>query len=529
MAKLDDAALIDAMTRAAAAEAVAAARRLAVIAEFTDPRLGGQDHADWAADDWDAAAVEIAAALQLTLGRASSQMELAMTLRTRLPRVAAQMARGCLSLPVVRTIAARTDLIADRAALAALDEALEKHAVAWGLLSQAKLEAAIDMWVAAVDPAAAHRTRRHARDREIRIGDPNDSDGVTSIFGQLLCTDAKLLDERLTAMARMVCTDDPRTMAQRRADALGALAAGSTHLACWCTVDGCTAAADDGRASSVIVHVLADAQAVAAPADAGLHGEQPASACPDFATAIGEYLRKQRGEAVGRTADSRPTPPPPANLAAPAAETAVSESPAAAPNPVDAQQFRAGLMVGGPIVPLPLLGELIAHGADVEHLRPPGGGSRTGYRPSPALDTWVRMRDLTCRAPGCARPAVAADIDHTIPWPCGPTHPSNTKSYCRKHHLVKTFWPGFEDRQNPDGSVEFSTPTGHNYTTRPFGALMFPMWNTTTAVLREPSDAPPKADERMMPRRRRSRSRQRTYRVNAERKHNAAHDLPPPF
>jgi hypothetical protein len=36
-----------------------------------------------------------------------------------------------------------------------------------------------------------------------------------------------------------------------------------------------------------------------------------------------------------------------------------------------------------------------------------------GYRPSTALDEFVRMRDMMCRFPGCGRPATFGDIDHT--------------------------------------------------------------------------------------------------------------------
>ena len=100
------------------------------------------------------------------------------------------------------------------------------------------------------------------RDRDLVVGDPNDRDGITTVWGRLLATDAKLLDARLTAMAKAVCDVDPRTLAQRRADALGALATGSGHLACACGVPACPSATDDGRASSVVVHVLAEAKAV---------------------------------------------------------------------------------------------------------------------------------------------------------------------------------------------------------------------------------------------------------------------------
>ena len=62
-----------------------------------------------------------------------------------------------------------------------------------------------------------------------------------------------------------------------------------------------------------------------------------------------------------------------------------------------------------------------------------------GYRPSTALAEFVRFRDLFCRFPGCDVEAEFCDIDHTIPFAVGgPTHPSNLKCECGKHHLLKT-------------------------------------------------------------------------------------------
>ncbi len=514
VAGLSDAALVDAMAECAAAETAAAGRRLVVIAEFAARRLGGE-HAGWATDDWDAASVEIGAALGMSMGRASSQMDLALKLRTRLPRLAALLCDGKVTLQVARTAAARTDLIVDRDAVATVDAKIAAAAPGWGRLSQTKLEAAIDLWVNAVDPAAVHRTRSRARDRDVKIGDAeNDRDGLSSMWATLLATDGEILDARLSAMAAMVCAHDPRTLAQRRADSLGALGAGHFVLSCACGSETCTAVVDDGRASSVIIHVMADSDAVAAPVDPAIHGEHPPAPAVDFADAIREYRAKHR------PAETRgPTATPPDAPAAPA-----SESPE--------RRNSAGYIPGGPIIPAALLADLIARGATIDHLKPPAVDPQKSYRPTPSLVTWMRHRDLICRAPGCDRPASTADIDHTVPWPYGPTHPSNTKSYCRKHHLVKTFWPGFTDRQSLDGTIEFTTPTGHTYTTRPLSALLFPRWNTTTAPLPPPSTAPPpKADGQMMPKRRTTRTQQRTYRINAERKRNLLEHppQPPPF
>ena len=60
-----------------------------------------------------------------------------------------------------------------------------------------------------------------------------------------------------------------------------------------------------------------------------------------------------------------------------------------------------------------------------------------GYTPSPAVRRFVTHRDGHCRAPGCARAARFCDLDHVIPWPLGPTDPSNLLTLCRRHHRMK--------------------------------------------------------------------------------------------
>ena len=125
-------------------------------------------------------------------------------------------------------------------------------------------------------------------------------------------------------------------------------------------------------------------------------------------------------------------------------------------------------------MPTPLLAELIRGGATVRHLRRPADEPEPGYRPSTALDEFVRFRDMTCRFPNCDVPAEFCDVDHTIPWPLGPTHPSNLKCTCRKDHLLKTFWEGWSDRQFPDGTVEWTSPTGKTYLTHPGSRISVP-------------------------------------------------------
>ena len=116
----------------------------------------------------------------------------------------------------------------------------------------------------------------------------------------------------------------------------------------------------------------------------------------------------------------------------------------------------------------------LAKSARLQPVIPPVDVPEPRYIPSAKLADFVRSRDLTCRAPGCDRPAVDCDLDHTVAYHDGGwTHASNLKALCRKHHLLKTFG-GWRDKQLPDGTVIWLLPDGHTYVTTPGSALLFP-------------------------------------------------------
>ncbi|MFC7673750.1 DUF222 domain-containing protein [Mycolicibacterium sp. GCM10028919] len=150
-----------------------------------------------------------------------------------------------------------------------------------------------------------------------------------------------------------------------------------------------------------------------------------------------------------------------------------------------------------------------------------------GYRPSRALRAFLMFRDLTCRFPGCSHPVEKCDYDHTVPWPQGRTQASDLKAYCRHHHLLKTFWGGpggWNDVQYPDGTIEFTSPSGRRYTTTPLGASFFPHLATPTGD-HQPRGAPPPdtpAKTWAMPLRRRNRAADKAARIAHERAINRA-------
>ncbi|WP_420714527.1 HNH endonuclease signature motif containing protein [Mycobacterium sp. Aquia_213] len=191
-----------------------------------------------------------------------------------------------------------------------------------------------------------------------------------------------------------------------------------------------------------------------------------------------------------------------------------------------------------------LVAELAKSAKLVPLVHPADAPPEPGYVASRALQDFVRCRDLTCRWPGCDRPAVECDLDHTIPYAeGGPTHASNLKCYCRTHHLVKTFW-GWHDKQLPDGTVILTSPAGHTHVTTPGSALLFPSLCRAVGGMPAPEADPLRENycgdrTAMMPKRRRSRSQERAVRIAIERRRNrdarmarsgpAPPDDPPPF
>ena len=187
---------------------------------------------------------------------------------------------------------------------------------------------------------------------------------------------------------------------------------------------------------------------------------------------------------------------------------------------LDGRSDKPGYLPGFGILPADSVRALATSARLTPVAVPTGAAPDPGYRPSAATLEFLRWRDLTCRWPGCDRPAEKSDIDHTVPWPHGPTHPSNTKPYCRSHHLIKTFCAGWTDQQLPDGTIVLTAPTGHVYGTQPHGAAMFPALAQPTGELDLPTAQQTPGPDRaaMMPRRKQTRDQDRRDRIANERR-----------
>ena len=230
---------IEAMASAVRAESAAIGARLKAVARLYAQRCRdyeGRQH--WTGDIFDAVAAEVSAAQNISRARAGVQVRMAVLLFDRLPRVAEVFAAGDIDYRALRIIIARTDNVDDEV-IGSLDEALAERVGRWNRFSHNALRDRIDKWVAMVDPAG-QRVPPEVRDQRYLDIDPHPTAaGMALIGGALHAMDAAALQARISAIAATVCDADPRTAAQRRADACGAIGRWETSLACqWGVSDG---------------------------------------------------------------------------------------------------------------------------------------------------------------------------------------------------------------------------------------------------------------------------------------------------
>ncbi|CAM3693422.1 HNH endonuclease signature motif containing protein [Mycolicibacterium frederiksbergense] len=555
LAGLSDEALTSAVTAMTQTEAMAAAQRLALIGEVIARQCDDEDDtvAHQVIDGWAWAQAAVAAACNLNPYAASKQMRIAQALRDRLPRTAALFAKGAISATVIDAITWRTHLVVDEDAIALIDTAISGEAGEYGAHSEKQLIGAVDLWVEKFDPDAVVRSKRAAKDLYVEFDDKDDPNGVASFWGRLRITDKKILEQRLDALADTVCPNDPRKRGELRAAALAALGAvgpALERLACECGDTGCARSGKDPRAGAVTIYALTD-QIPAASEDTPPQSTPGGASSPDSEPAATEAAPEQQE----RTAEHEPQTPAaesepvgPSEPAAPAARTepaAASSQPAAPaasarPAAPAACNPSPGVTLDGAIIPAAMLAELVAGGATVKPLSEIADlPAERQYRPSTALTAFVRMRAMTCSFPGCNRAAHRCDLDHLTPWPAGATHPGNLAPLCRLHHLLKTF-SGWTPSAKPDGSIQWTAPTGHTYKKSPGAAILFPYWNIQTPIPRKRAISLINDTDRdtKMPVRQRTRAQDRAQRINTERARNqlelalerADNDSdPPPF
>jgi hypothetical protein len=89
------------------------------------------------------------------------------------------------------------------------------------------------------------------------------------------------------------------------------------------------------------------------------------------------------------------------------------------------------------------------------------------YKPTPAQRRFIQAKHRTCSQPGCSRPAVQCDLDHTVEHRLGgPSCACNLTPLCRRHHRAKHQAGWWWTHNQPD-QLTAQSPLGHTYAIQP--------------------------------------------------------------
>lgn len=391
----------------------------------------GPGQPDWAAiDPFDHACQSMVAATGVTYSRAQDMVALAVDVHDWAGPVLEALDSGLMCERIAMLLCDKVrDVGGDlrEEVIAAVVEDYLRRLRNGGRPSRQAISRNAGRLIEKLDPeGAAQRRREAARTRAVRFR--KDDDGMCTMTAHLTSAAGAVLAERIDAFAGKSAPGDARTLAQRRADALVAMATGE-HIV----------VSPDASAGP--------ASGPAGPKPSGPAGPAPAGPAPsDPASPSGSRAPTGAGS---RWPYDPPTPPP-----------IPSVSPANVTPVLRPQITIIATGVGEPTLEFARTGESTmdaltrlldsAQGARFElvdtrpgtHNRP---GNETKYRISPELARRIRSRDGTCRHPGCSVHANDCDVDHIVPFDHsdpeggGLTVEENLMCLCRRHHRYKTF------------------------------------------------------------------------------------------
>ncbi|MFE3192911.1 DUF222 domain-containing protein [Nocardia sp. NPDC059240] len=420
-------------------------------------------------------ATEIGVALKVSQGTADGLIGLGLDLENRCTATREAFAAGRIDLAQTRAITksltnTSDDLLAElEPSLAAYAENAEPQRIR-RTARRRLLEA---------DPAGQAARRKSAEaDRYVSI--TAHDDGTALLDGVLPAAGGQTLYERLREMAsRECCAKDPRTVAQRRADALVALADGTGRLLCQCALEDCPRAVtgDIPVARKALVQVGVSAETLAGLQDNPALLSGLGAIDPDLARQIARHARFEiitdpRPATTSTTFRATATP-----TAAPLIATTLTNG--ITTGAATGTATTAGAETGSAVAGATSLPATTWHAENTDHT------TELRYRPGAHTARQARAIDGICRAPGCHIPAAASDLDHqdrfdhTNPHAGGRTTEDNLGARCRRHHRLKTLADnhanGWTVRHHPGRVVEWRTPTGESAITEPEGSLyLFP-------------------------------------------------------
>jgi hypothetical protein len=396
---------------------------------------------------------ELAAALTLTGRSADRLMSMASGL-ARLSEVHAALENGQIDW-------AKACLFVSE--LAALDHDDVAREIARRLLGRAgaggwttgQLRAALRRAVLSADPGAADRRREEARkDAEVQSWD--EPSGNAALAGrELPPADVIAADSRITGLARWLQDRGAiGTLSQLRAAAYIAVLADRPleSLLPGLGVSQSRSAGDSASAGN-------------SPSDRG-SGWPAVSGTIHLTMPLSAWLGGgQPGEVAGRGPVDAPTS---RELAAMLAASRGTRWCVTVTGQGDRAVGHACAGRRGPSADQPVIGWVAGLRSKL-HLLEIDNCSHTfqsgSYQVPLALRHLVHIRQRTCCFPGCRRPAVRCDLDHTVAFDRGGrTCWCNLAPLCRRHHRAKQA-PGWHLEQPRPGQMTWRMPNGRCYQT----------------------------------------------------------------
>ncbi len=400
---------------------------------------------------------------------ATRRVESAIQQLTRAPAVVDAMACGDLDEQRAGAVTEETEFLSPESAAEVVDQVRE----VWAQLTVGPLRRLLTRVAAQVDPDAV---TAHAEDERARRGltRRTGTHGTDHWRGDFRVEQARSAWTAVTERARQLVRDrQADSLELARADAMMELILG--HCDVMVVVHAARAAVDTENTSttpSQDPHQSSD-PAAAGSASAGSASARSASAGSSECAA--EDLVEVGGlGGPGRTFVRRDW---------------IDDAATSAPERELACNTVTGGLVHGDVPAAFARGQAQArriHRAReraTDHVRSHAGSSPTdarvadevvdfseSYRVPDPMARFIRLRDGSCRFPGCSTPARQCDLDHVRPWPAGPTAPTNLMCLCRRHHRIKQR-DGWTVRLDPDGTVIWTDPTGLTRTTWPVDHL----------------------------------------------------------
>jgi len=468
VARLTDDELVGVLRAARRVTSWQQAVELAVVAELAERRAAqpcGQGP-----KPSERVSAEVAAAMTLTSRTADAEVELAVGL-ARLESVATALRRGELD------VARASVFVAELVGLDWLQASVlaDRHVLAAAGRTTAQLRQLLRRAVLAEDPEALRRRQRAAH-QDSRVETWSEGSGNGAIAGRELPADRTILaDRHVRALARGLQADGmPGTLEQICAEVFLALLTGQSPESLLAAAGQHDAAEDPVAAQQPAaaspgpgwprlagplgtVHLTMPLSTwlrmTDHPGEVAGHGVLDPWSCRSLAGVLVSRggtrycltVTTAEGYPLGHACTSTPPPAP----AQPGPGRAPPGGGRDATFPADVAAWASELTF-----------DWLETGT-CSHPR-----EAKAYAPGSSLGHLIKVRNPTCTAPGCRRPAERCDIDHVVPYDQGGrTCECNLHPACRRHHRCKGS-QGWRLEMPEPGLLAWRLPHGRTYVTR---------------------------------------------------------------